>query len=157
MIKKTLSKLALSLTLVLSMIGCGPEMPVSGSDGGVAEITTTPPRVVSLGNYEEFFIPAAFTEKVTRNGCPMQYVGQFRIRQESTSMAGIGMECTVIADTRRLNAQPVNYRNQCQYMPEGIRLQAKISQYCPSLQPDGTAWRSQIEGLGDPIQIVLIP
>lgn len=157
MIKKTLSKLTLSLTLVLSMIGCGPEMPMNMGDGGIAEVTTTPPRVVSLGNYERFFIPAAFTEKVTRDGCPMQYVGQFRIRQESTSMPGIGMECTVVADTRRLNAWPINPRNQCNYMPEGIELQAKLSQYCPGLQPDGTAWRSQIEGIGDPIQIVLVP
>lgn len=159
MIKKTLSKLALSLTLVLSMIGCGPEMPVGDSDGGVDNSwIVRPARIASLRDPYTFDIPIQFASLATSSQPGVaRYTATFGIKQFSVGVPNsTETYCELQVDTA-INSHVYGTGAGASFSPQGIRFTTRLAQPCPQLQPTNENLRAEIEGIGRPLTIVLIP
>lgn len=160
MIKNTLSKLITSIALILSTIGCGPEMPMTMEDGGHPDASPSLPAY-RLNSYELFFIPVEFCNRVNPSGCPVNYRGSFTVKQYTVGNEDSAVSCTVVADSRNGNTEISSSSNNpwdwCNGVIEGLTLTAKLSEQCPQLQPSTAILTTQIEGLGAVTPVTILP
>jgi hypothetical protein len=157
MIKKTLSKLTLSIALVLSMIGCGPEMPMNMGDGGHPDAST---RVISLSAQEEFYIPKELIQQDTPDQCPVpfEYVVDFVIQESIVGSTHRGPACRVVADTRDGNVTLIGAIAPCNSNPQALTFKVKLGEICPQLIPTSDTVKAEIIHIyGNNIPVVLIP
>lgn len=157
MIKKTISKFTLSLSFVLSMIGCGPEMPMNMGDGGTPDASI---RTISLSAQEEFYIPKELIQQDTPDQCPVpfEYVVDFVIQESIVGSTQRGPACRVVADTRDGNVTLIGAVAPCNSNPQALTFRTRLGDICPQLVPTSDTVKAEIIHIyGNRTPVVLVP